>query len=192
MRRLRVSRLKANWRCGLADVARDVLEPLEARLRGALRALDHAAAARPRRPLSAARMSSPRSLNAQAQRDRSPPSRAWSRSRSRSARCARRRRAARCCSSDQRALRTVVEVQPLRVVGDAACGPRMSANRSRQNSMLTSSLSPGAKAPFAVGVQTGAAPRRLVGLDDEGAHRRVVRDSRGSGRSRTRSRRCGR
>ena len=40
MRRLRVSRLKANCARRLADVAGDPLEPLEARLRGALRALD--------------------------------------------------------------------------------------------------------------------------------------------------------
>ncbi len=87
---VRVSRLKANVRGSWLHVAPDALEPLEAALRGALRALDD------RPALGLVGVECRRRRLAPPRRARSrPPSRAWCPSRSRSARCARRRRAGR-------------------------------------------------------------------------------------------------
>ena len=88
IRRERVSRLKANDARVLLDVAADPLEPLERALRRALRALDDRPRARPRRRRCRP-PAPPRPARSR------PPSPAWCPTRSRSARCARRRRAGR-------------------------------------------------------------------------------------------------
>ena len=170
-RRLRVSRLKANC-CGL-QVGCSGRRPRTTR--------GCPAAAR----CSRTRRSAVRSLlvgrerrghvagsgaERRRQRDRVLHARASCPSRSRSARCARRRRAARRSRGTRRALRTRDEADPRRAVGRSG-GARRAARRTAPRRARCSHVALGRRRSQRG--RAGAAPRLLVGLDDERATRVV-------------------